>query len=202
MNGLFDCRKLHQYLLREIQQTCVMLGLLMRYEAIWREYSDDCNLVASLEFRASQAVLPCLERQLAALDYLKAYFLEESLHIGEGEYSVELERLASEMSASQAFGRRPEFGVPATASERISATVGGRSAARRSPKAMDTWNSHGEIADGFGHFEFGARQHDALDGVAVDELENWRDIAHAGFANVEPDCGSRGLRRMRRPLLH
>src|SRR5437763_187682 len=44
---------------------------------------------------------------------------------------------------------------------------------------------HGEIPDGLRHFEFGARQHDALCRISVNEREDWTDIAHQRLANGE-----------------
>src|SRR5579862_3218080 len=42
-----------------------------------------------------------------------------------------------------------------------------------------------EIAHVLRHLEFGARQHDPFRRVAVNELEQSRDIVHRGFANLD-----------------
>src|ERR1019366_7283477 len=39
--------------------------------------------------------------------------------------------------------------------------------------------------DGFRHFKFGSGQHDAAGGIAVDEVQNGRDIVHHRFADSE-----------------
>src|SRR5438105_6741698 len=61
-------------------------------------------------------------------------------------------------------------------------------AAQKLARALD----HREIADSLGHFKLGARQHDALGRVAIDQRQDWRNIAHDGLARskVEPRRGA------------
>ena len=50
-----------------------------------------------------------------------------------------------------------------------------------------------EIAHVLGQLEFGARQHDALRGVAVDEFEQGRDVLHGGLADLDVFVRNRGV---------
>ena len=67
-----------------------LLEILLKIAAVLRaqdaKYRD---LVAALELRAAHAILPDLERQLAALYFLKTHLAEEAGYVGECEHGVE-----------------------------------------------------------------------------------------------------------------
>jgi hypothetical protein len=50
----------------------------------------DGDLIATLKFRAAQAVLPNLERKFATFDLVKAHFPEEFRHISERKHGVQI----------------------------------------------------------------------------------------------------------------
>src|SRR6476646_2811505 len=52
--------------------------------------ADDGNLVATLEFRTAEAILPCLEGQNATLNHMKAYLVEKFHDVREGENAIEI----------------------------------------------------------------------------------------------------------------
>jgi hypothetical protein len=58
--------------------------------------------------------------------------------------------------------------------------------ARSPPRVND-----GKIADILRHLKLGARQHHALRGLSIDEREDVRNIAHAGFTEGQRGDGDR-----------
>src|SRR5438045_2468156 len=144
----------------------------------------DRDLIAALKLRAAEAVLPDLERQLAALDLFEAQLAKKPRHIGEGEHGVERE-LASFID--QSLDHKPANAVSlpvrihcqrANFAHNRAVEVQGAAA-----NQVAAGIEHREVADILRHLELGARQHDPLGGVAVDEVEQRPDIAHARFAN-------------------
>src|ERR1035438_7638932 len=155
--------------------------------------AQDGDFIAGLELRAAYAVLPRLEWEGAALDYVKAYPVEKIYNIGEGEDGVEFvlfgfgNQTFDEFAAHTlclgmfVYRQGTDFGC-------------GRTVEMESPAAEQLFveGDDGEIADGLRHLEFGAGEHDAAGGIVVDEMQNGCDIVHHGFADREArGCGGR-----------
>src|ERR1035441_9404741 len=144
------------------------------------------DFIAGLELRAAYAVLPRFERERPAFDHVKAHSVEEIYNISEGEDGVEFvlygfgnqrfyEFAADTLGLGMlVHGQGADFGGGGTVE------VQGAAA-----QHLAVERDHGEIADGFRHFKFSSGQHDAAAGIAVDEVQNGRDIVHHGFADGE-----------------
>src|ERR1017187_9631833 len=147
------------------------------------------DFIAGLELRAANAVLPRLERERPAFDYVKAQSVEKIYNISEGEDGVEFvldgfrNQRFDEFAADTlglgmlAHGQGADFGGGGTV-EVQSATA----------QQLTVERDYGEIADSFRHFKFGSGQHDAAAGIAVDEVQDGRDIVHHRFADSEAGC--------------
>src|SRR5580704_20344 len=179
MNKIVGCVRLPPY------------GRLRLVPAARTQDAQHGDLITGLEFRAPQTVLPYLERQRAALYHLKPNLPEELLHVREGEYSVQLERLRfGNERTHQLSAHALSLGV-AGYGQRANLRDGGAVEVQCSTtQQRGALEHYREIADGFGHFELGARQHDALGRVAIDEIENRRNVAHDRLADIESAYGA------------
>src|ERR1035438_8153097 len=142
------------------------------------------DFIAGLELGAAYAVLPRLEWEFPTFDGVKAHSVKEIYNIGEGKDGVEFvlygfrNQRFDELAANTlglgmlVHGQGADFGGGGTVE------VQGAAA-----QQLAVERDHRKIADGFRHFKFGSGQHDAAAGIAVDEVQNGRDIVHHGFAS-------------------
>src|SRR5947209_6124345 len=162
-----------------------MCGLVLHHR-ILDEVLYDCDLVAAGELGAPKAVLPGLERKLTALDDLKPELAEEARRVCEREDRVQtaiaslgLERVDD--SASHAAGLQLRIDR-----ERTHFAGGGRIEVESTASDQTlTAEDQSEIANVLRHLELGARQHDALSCVSVDQLQQRMDVTHGSFTGGE-----------------
>src|ERR1035438_9391129 len=151
------------------------------------KYAQNGDFIAGLELRAAYAILPRLEGKLAAFDHMEADPVEEIYDISEREDCVEFvlsgfgDQGFDEFAADPlclgllAHGEGADFGCGGTV-EMEGSTA----------QQLSVERDHGEIADGLGHLEFRAGEHDAAGGIAVNEVQNRRDKRRVG-----KECRSR-----------
>ena len=152
------------------------------------------DFVAGLELGAAYAILPRLEWEFPTLDDVKTQSAKKIYNIGEGKDSVEFVLYGFGNQGFDQFaadtlglgllvnGEGTDFGGRGTVE------MEGAAAQQLTIETDD-----GEIADSLGHFEFGAGEHDAAGGIAVDEVQNGCDIVHYGLADGEARYGVGGF---------
>src|SRR3954469_2202734 len=130
---------------------------------------ENSNLIARLELRTPEAILPNLQRELAALDFSETQLGEEFLYVGKSENRVQmklpgfvLDCLNQHASDALAFHVRMNSERADLPNRR---TVEVQSSAANQPVSR---KYKSEIPDILRHFEFCARQHHTLCCVAVD----------------------------------
>src|ERR1700682_2121890 len=146
------------------------------------------DLIAGVKFGAAQAVFPRFQGKYSTLHNMKAGLLEEFHNVGEGKYGIQFVDLRFgqqrfHQTPSRTMGllpyrQRPDF-------RHRGAVEMQRAAAQKLAGALH----HREIPDGFRHFKFGARQHDALGRIAVDQRQDGRDVAHHRLARRKLPSG-------------
>src|SRR5688572_4320096 len=159
--------------------------LRMRLAPVFRpQNAKHGDLIAGLKFRTAQAILPCFQRQNAALHHVKTYLLEELDDIREGENGIQLVLLRFgcqrlDQTASDAVGL-----CTLMHGERADLANGWAIEVQRAAsQQFVTKPDHREIADALRHLEFRAGQHDAFRRITVDQVEDWWNVMHYRLTN-------------------
>src|SRR5687768_13275499 len=149
--------------------------LRLRLAPILRpQNTKHCDLIAGLEFRTAQAILPRFQRQNAALHHVKTHRLKEVDHIGKGENRIQLvllgfggQRLDQTAADTVGLGSLMHCKRANLADGR---TIEVQSAASQQ---FVTKPDYREVTDAFRHLELRAWQHNALRRITIDQVEDW-----------------------------